>query len=101
MHAIHDGAMRVLEEIGIEFLHDEAKQILAKAGCIVSPDSDNVRMDREFVMEQVRKAPSEFDITPRNLGRKVSVGGDRMLFGNVGSPPLRRLGTIIGTSFGK
>ncbi len=87
VRAIHDGAMRVLEEIGIEFMHDEAKQILKAAGCIVSPDSDNVRMDREFVMEQVRKAPSEFDITPRNPDRKVNVGGNRMLFGNVGSPP--------------
>ena len=34
--AIHDGAMRILEEIGIEFLHDEARDILAKAGCEVS-----------------------------------------------------------------
>ena len=76
-----------LQQVIHEFLHDEAKQILDKAGCTVSPGSDNVRMDREFVMEQVRKAPSAFDITPRNLDRKVSVGGDRMLFGNVGSPP--------------
>jgi len=79
--------MRVLEEIGIEFLHDEAKQILGKAGCIVSADSDNVRMDRDFVMEQVRKAPSTFDITPRNPARKISVGAARMIFGNVASPP--------------
>ncbi len=87
VQALHDGAMRVLEEIGIEFLHKEAKAVLRKAGCIVSTDSDNVRMDRDFVMEQVRKAPSQFDITPRNLDRKVTVGGNRMLFGNVGSPP--------------
>jgi trimethylamine--corrinoid protein Co-methyltransferase len=87
INAIHDGAMRVLEEIGIEFLHEEAKQILGEAGCIVSPDSDNVRMDRDFVMEQVGKAPSTFDITPRNPARVVRIGGDRMLFGNVGSPP--------------
>ncbi len=87
INAIHGGAMRVLEEIGIEFLHDEAKQILGKAGCTVSPDSDNVRMDRDFVMEQVGKAPSTFDITPRNPARVVRIGGDRMLFGNVGSPP--------------
>jgi trimethylamine--corrinoid protein Co-methyltransferase len=79
--------MRVLEEIGLEFLNEEAKRILAKAGCIVSPDSDNVRMDRDFVMEQVRKAPSEFHITPRNPARKVTVGGNRILFGNVGSAP--------------
>lgn len=77
--------MRVLEEIGIEFLSEEATQILGAAGCSVS--ADNVRMDRDFVMEQIKKAPSKFDITPRNPDRKVAVGGDRMLFGNVGSPP--------------
>jgi len=79
--------MRVLEEIGIEFISKDAKQTLKKAGCIVSSDSDNVRMDRDFVMEQVRKAPAEFDITPRNPDRKVTVGGKCMLFGNVASPP--------------
>ncbi|MEE8339552.1 MAG: trimethylamine methyltransferase family protein, partial [Xanthomonadales bacterium] len=87
VHAIHDGAMRVLEEIGIDFLHEEAKRVLGQAGCIVTPDSDKVRMDRDFVMEQVRKAPSEFHMTPRNPARKVNVGGDCMLFGNVASPP--------------
>jgi trimethylamine--corrinoid protein Co-methyltransferase len=79
--------MRVLEEIGIEFISEDAKKTLKAAGCIVSSDSDNVRMDRDFVMEQVRKAPSEFHITPRNPSRKIGVGGDRMLFGNVASPP--------------
>jgi trimethylamine--corrinoid protein Co-methyltransferase len=79
--------MRVLEEIGIEFLHEEAKRILGQAGCIVAPDSDNVRMDRDFVMEQVKKAPAEFDITPRNPTRNVGVGEARMLFTSVGSPP--------------
>ncbi len=87
VHAVHDGAMRVLEEIGIDFLNEEAKHILAEAGCVVDPDSNNVRMDRDFVLEQVKKAPSAFQITPRNPARKVSVGGDRMLFLNVASPP--------------
>ena len=85
INAIHEGAMRVLEEIGIEFLHDDARQILEKEGCTVT--GDNVRMGRDFVMEQVRKAPPTFDITPRNPDRKVTIGGDHMLFGNVASPP--------------
>ena len=34
--AIHDGAMRILEEIGIEFLNPEAVDILRKAGCDVN-----------------------------------------------------------------
>jgi trimethylamine--corrinoid protein Co-methyltransferase len=84
---IHNGAMRILEEIGILFLNDEALRVLKQAGCEVDMESKRVRMDRAFVMEQVKKAPKNFDITPRNAERKVSVGGDTMLFVNVSSPP--------------
>jgi trimethylamine--corrinoid protein Co-methyltransferase len=87
VQAIHDGAMRVLEEIGIDFINEESKSILREAGCTVSKDSDNVRMDREFVMEHVGKAPAEFDITPRNPAHTVTIGGKRMVFVNVSSPP--------------
>ena len=66
VHAIHDGAMRVLEEVGIEFIHEEAKQLLAKAGCIVAPDSDNVRMGRDFVMEQVQNCLLYTSPSPRD-----------------------------------
>ncbi|MCI2398599.1 trimethylamine methyltransferase family protein [Aliiroseovarius subalbicans] len=83
--AIHDGAMRILEEIGIEFLNPEALAILKDAGCII--DGDNVRMGRDWVMEMVAKAPSQFDITPRNPERKITIGGGHILFGNVSSPP--------------
>ncbi len=83
--AIHDGAMRILEEIGIEFLNADARRIMRKAGCTI--DGTNVRMGREFVMEMVAKAPSEFTITPRNPARQVKVGGKNLLFVNVSSPP--------------
>ena len=85
VQAIHDGAMRILEEIGIEFLHADACRILRDAGCIV--DGENVRMDREFVMEKVRLAPSTFTVTPRNAEKRITVGGKHMLFVNVSSPP--------------
>ena len=32
LEAIHDASLRVLEEIGIDFLHDEAKALLKAAG---------------------------------------------------------------------
>ncbi len=83
--AIHDAAMRVLEETGIDFLHPEARAILAAAGCRV--DGVTVFMDRAFVMEQVAKAPRRFDITPRNPARRVTMGGGHMCFVNVSSPP--------------
>ena len=87
VHAVHDGAMRVLEEIGIEFLNEEARDVLAAAGCETSPDGTNVRMDRALVMEKVNLAPSEFTITPRNPERRVPIGGRHMVFGTVSSPP--------------
>ncbi len=83
--AVHEGAMAVLEEIGIEFLNSDSTAILKKAGCIVS--DTNVRMDRGFVMEMIRKSPSQFTITPRNPERRVIIGGMHMIFGNVSSPP--------------
>ncbi len=83
--AVHDGAMRILEEIGIEFLNHEALGILKDAGCTV--DGENVRMGRDMVMEYIAKAPEVFDITPRNAARKITVGGNHMNFGNVSSPP--------------
>ena len=83
--AIHEGAMRILEEIGVEFLNKKALSILKKAGCEIS--EQNVRMDRNFVMEMLEKAPSTFEITPRNVSKKITVGGPYILFGNVSSPP--------------
>ena len=64
---VHDATMQVLEEIGIEFLNEEAKKVLSEAGCKVDMNSDNVKMDRSWVKEMISKAPSEFEIFPRNI----------------------------------
>ncbi|MEM6826017.1 MAG: trimethylamine methyltransferase family protein, partial [Pseudomonadota bacterium] len=85
VHAIHDTAMRILEEIGIEFLNEEALGLFREAGCPV--EDALVRMDREWVMEMVAKAPSSFTITPRNPARQITLGKGHILFGNVSSPP--------------
>ncbi len=85
VQAIHRTAMRVLSEIGIEFLNPDAVAILKQAGCRVS--GENVRMDEDFVMEMLGHAPESFTITPRNPDRELIVGGKHMLFVNVSSPP--------------
>ena len=85
INAIHVGAMRILEEIGIEFLHEDSLKILKQAGCSVK--GTNVRMGRDFVMEMVAKAPASFTITPRNPARQVTVGDGHILFMSVSSPP--------------
>ena len=85
VEAIHDGAMRVLEEIGIEFLNGEALDLYREAGCTV--EGQNVKMGRDWVMEMLGLAPDSFTLTPRNPDRKITVGGNFMTFGNVSSPP--------------
>lgn len=83
--AIHRGCMRILKEIGIEFLNPAAVDILRKAGCRV--DGTNVRMDEDFVTDMLKTAPESFTITPRNPDREVIIGGRHMVFVNVSSPP--------------
>ncbi len=83
--AIHDGAMRILEDVGIEFLNTEALEIFRTAGCKVS--GTNVRMDRHWVMEKLATAPPSFDLSPRNPQRTIRTGDKHVLFGNVSSPP--------------
>ncbi|MEL6575280.1 MAG: trimethylamine methyltransferase family protein [Pseudomonadota bacterium] len=85
--AIDDAAMRVLEEVGIEFLHEDALAHLRAAGCTVEDGGMNVRMDRGFVREMVARAPAEFTITPRNPAHAVPVGGRYQAYVNVSSPP--------------
>ncbi|MFN3642688.1 MAG: trimethylamine methyltransferase family protein [Gemmobacter sp.] len=85
IEAIHRGAMRILSEIGIEFLNPEAVEHLRAAGCRI--EGTNVRMDEDFVMAMVRRAPAQFTITPRNPDRSVTIGGRHMVFVNVSSPP--------------
>ena len=48
VQAIHKGAMRILSEIGIRFLNDEALGLFRQAGCIV--EGQTVKMDEDFVM---------------------------------------------------
>ncbi|NNK78064.1 MAG: trimethylamine methyltransferase family protein, partial [Litoreibacter sp.] len=85
VQAVHRGCMRILSEIGIEFLNEDACAILKEAGCKV--EGTNVKMDEDFVMEMVGHAPSTFKITPRNPDRELTIGGKYMAFGNVSSPP--------------
>ncbi|MEM1278290.1 MAG: trimethylamine methyltransferase family protein [Pseudomonadota bacterium] len=82
---VDDAAMRILEEIGIDFLHEDACDLLRQAGCSV--EGERVKMGRDFVREMVAKAPSTFTITPRNPERQITIGGRNQYNVNVSSPP--------------
>ena len=87
LEAIHNASMQVLEEIGIDFLHDEAKAILKAAGADIKPGEDRVRMDRAMVTELIEKAPSEFTVRARNRAHDLQIGGDAIAFSCVASTP--------------
>ena len=60
LDAIHDQAMRILENIGTEVHSDVMLKMLDEAGQRV--DGTRVRWDAGFVMDQLAKAPSQFTL---------------------------------------
>src|SRR5246127_1829889 len=86
------GWKRIVSEIGVQFAKPEAVELFAKAGQRV--DGDVVFLDPEFVLEQVGKAPREFDVQARNPANNVHIGGDHMVFSAVYGCPFVREGDV-------
>ena len=84
------GWRRIVSELGIEFLHPDALDYLRGAGQEV--DGQLVRFDPDWILEQVAKAPSEFDLQARNPERTVHLGGNHMVFSAVYGCPFVREG---------
>jgi trimethylamine---corrinoid protein Co-methyltransferase len=84
------GWRRIVSELGIDFLHDEAVAVLEAAGQVV--DGQLVKFDPDWILEQVAKAPREFDLQARNPERTIHVGGNHMAFGAVYGCPFVREG---------
>ncbi|WP_343562557.1 trimethylamine methyltransferase family protein [Kiloniella sp. b19] len=84
---IHDASMRILEDIGIVFLLDEARDILRKEGLKIDEDTKKVYLDREFVREKIALAPSVFTLHARNPERNLTIGGNAVNFTTVASAP--------------
>ena len=92
MATLDRGWRRIVSEIGIEFDHDEALDLFRQHGQVV--EGQNVKLDPEFVLEQVAKAPREFDVQARNPANSIHIGGDHMAFSCVYGPPFVREGDV-------
>ncbi|BCG96034.1 trimethylamine methyltransferase family protein [Mesorhizobium sp. 131-2-1] len=55
--AIHDTALRVLEELGIKVLLPQARRVFAGAGALVDEDSQMVKIGRDMVEAALASAP--------------------------------------------
>src|SRR6202158_6300522 len=85
VEVIHSQAMTILEEIGVDFLHERAKAVFQKAGMPI--EENRVRLDRAMVLEMAAKAPSTFDLQARNPSRSVTLGGNNVVTAPVYGPP--------------
>ncbi|TMK69962.1 MAG: trimethylamine methyltransferase family protein [Actinobacteria bacterium] len=90
LQELERGWRRIVSELGIEFLHDESLDYLRGAG--QSVDGQLVKFDPDWILEQVAKAPQEFDLQARNPERTVHIGGNNMVFSAVYGCPFVREG---------
>src|SRR3954470_19552767 len=90
MATLDKGWRRLMSEIGVEFMDDRALDLFRAAGQRV--EDRCVYLDPDFVLEQVAKAPGEFDLQARNPDHSVHIGGDHMVFSGVYGPPFVREG---------
>ena len=84
---IVDRAYRLLEEGGLEFRSARALAILKAHGADVDEASQMVRFGRDLIQHFVGMAPAEFPVFARNPERDTLMGGRRINFNTVGSPP--------------
>jgi trimethylamine--corrinoid protein Co-methyltransferase len=103
LESIHLKSLSVLEEIGMDVLLPEARDILARGGASIC--GERVRIGREIVEEALKTPPPEFTFYARNPAHNIQIGGKWIAFGPVGGPPNcsslddgRRPGTLADNS---
>ena len=85
LDAIHDQAMRILENVGTEVHSDLMLKMLDEAGQRV--DGTRVRWDAGFVMDQLAKAPARFTLQGRDPRYAVTIGGGSLVHTPTGGSP--------------
>src|SRR3990172_11488833 len=78
VEGIHKASMRILEEIGMEFLDEETLDIWKSVGAIVDRESQRVRIERAIVEEAIKTAPASFTLRARNPDRNLTIGGNHI-----------------------
>lgn len=77
---IHEASMRILEEIGIAFMDDEALAMWSQAGAKVDRGRQHVWIDRDLLLQLVSHAPSHFTWRARNPARSLHIGQNSINF---------------------
>ena len=87
LEQVHLASLRVLKEIGVDVLHEEARRIMKAHGADVREGTQRVRFDSDMILELISHCPSEFTIHARNPAHNVRFGGDNVIFLMMASAP--------------
>jgi trimethylamine--corrinoid protein Co-methyltransferase len=87
LESIHQASMKVLSDIGLDVLHEEARAMMKAAGADVRAGSERVRFDPELILELISTCPSEFTLHARNPAHDLRFGGDNVIFAQMASAP--------------
>lgn len=87
VEAIHLASLQILSDIGIDVWSDEARDYYVKAGAEYDTAKERMRFDPALIEAQIAKAPSMFTLHARNPAHHLTVGGNYLNFGTVGSAP--------------
>jgi trimethylamine--corrinoid protein Co-methyltransferase len=85
IESIHETSLEVLQEIGMEVMLPEARDLLVKAGADVK--GERVRYPRGLVEQCLATVPSSFTFHARNPANSLEMGGRAIAFGTVASAP--------------
>ncbi|MEM7562005.1 MAG: trimethylamine methyltransferase family protein [Pseudomonadota bacterium] len=87
LEAMHQTALRVLNELGIKVLNDEARHLFRQAGLKTDEATQMVHIDPEIVSASLDSAPSEFTLHGATPLNDVKLGGNNIAFVPAGGAP--------------
>ena len=85
INAIHEGVVRLLEEVGMKVKSKQAFEIFEKGGAIVDPVSEIVKIPREMLKKAIKTAPSKVIIHGREEKHDAVLEKNRVHFGTGGT----------------
>ncbi len=86
VEAIHSASMRILSEIGIKILSEEAHALYINAGMTDAGDQV-IKFDPDALMDLIALSPSEVVLHGRGEGRGVTIGGRNVGICTTGGTP--------------
>ena len=74
----------MLKEIGVDVLHDGARQIMKERGADVRDGVERVHFDSDLILDLIAHCPSEFTLHARNPAHNVRFGGNNLIISHDG-----------------